>query len=193
MNGLLAGFATAPDLKRALEHLRAARIDAETYAPAPPEATKSNDVVVVSPATPSAQALPSASAAPGRSSVSPLPLIMFIAGMAGFVGFFALMTYANVVDYPLDIGGRPKFAWPTFVPIAFELGVLCAMVAGFVGFFVICRLPQLYDPIDECDALRGASRGAWFVAIRSDDAERAAHARAILEALHPASLDEFDA
>ena len=59
---------------------------------------------------------------------------------SGSSGFFLLMTYADVRAYPLDIGGRPKFAWPAFIPIAFELGVLCAMGAGFFGYF--CALPH---------------------------------------------------
>ena len=98
---------------------------------------------------------------------SPLPLLMFIAGMLGFVGFLLLMTYADVRAYPLDIGGRPKFAWPAFIPIAFELGVLCAMGAGFFGYFWLCRMPKLYEPVDDCDSLRAASRDGWFVAVRA--------------------------
>jgi hypothetical protein len=165
VNGLLAGFDSPQDLQHALERLWEAGIGAiETYTPAPLEEAASR---------------------------SPLPLVMFVAGMAGFVGFFSLMTYADVYAYPLDIGGRPTFAWPAFVPIAFELGVLCAMVAGFVGYFVICRLPRLYDPVDECDSFRRASRDGWFVAVRTGDPGRAAQARAIIEALHPASLEEF--
>ena len=93
---------------------------------------------------------------------SPLPLVMFIAGMLGFVGFLLLMTYADVRAYPLDIGGRPKFAWPAFVPIAFELGVLCAMGAGFFGYFFICRMPQLYDAVDACDTIK-ARIARWLV------------------------------
>jgi hypothetical protein len=167
MNGLLAGFDSPHDLQRALGRLREARIEVlETYTPAPLEE------------------------AGGGSS---LPLAMFAAGITGFVGFFLLMTYADVYAYPLDIGGRPTFAWPAFVPIAFEIGVLCAMVAGFFGYFVICRMPQLYDPVDECDSFRRASRDGWFVAIRSSDPERAAKARALVDTLHPASVEEFAA
>jgi hypothetical protein len=54
-------------------------------------------------------------------------------------------------------------------------------------------MPQLYDPGDECDSFRRASRDGWFLAIRTDDPERAAQARALLDALHPASVEEFAA
>jgi hypothetical protein len=152
-------------LQHALERLREARIESlETYTPAPLE---------------------------GEASSSSLPLAMFVAGVAGFVGVFLLMTYADVYAYPLDIGGRPEFAWPAFVPIAFEIGVLCAMVVGFFGYFVVCRMPQLYDPVDECDSVKRASREGWFVAIRSSDPERAARARALVDTLHPTSVEEF--
>ena len=167
MNGILAGFDTPQDLQRALAFLREARIEAlETYTPVPLEE---------------------------GAFGSPLPLAMFAAGIAGFVGFVLLMTYADVYAYPLDIGGRPTFAWPAFVPIAFEIGVLCAMVVGFFGYFMVCRMPQLYDPVDECDSFRRASRDGWFVAIRTTDPERAAQARALVDTLHPASVEEFAA
>jgi hypothetical protein len=165
MKGLLAGFESQAALHDALQRLAAADIaEVETYTPMPLGTSARN---------------------------SPLPLVMFTAGMLGFLGFFLLMTYADVRAYPLDVGGRPDFAWPTFVPIAFELGVLCAMTAGFVGYFVLCRMPHLYDPIDECDAMRRASRDGWFAAIRTDDPQRLARARSVLEGLQPMSLEDF--
>ena len=165
MKGVLAGFHTEYALQRALDRLAAEHVgNLETYTPV---------------------------ALNGQPKGSPLPLVMFVAGMMGFVGFFLLMTYADVWAYPLDIGGRPDFAWPSFVPIAFELGVLCAMGAGFVGYFVLCRMPRPYDPVDECDSFRRASRDGWFVAVRCPDPQRFVHAREVLDDLQPASVEEF--
>lgn len=130
---------------------------------------------------------------PSGRSRSSLPLWMFIAGVLGFAGFFVLMTFADVHAYPLNIGGRPKFAWPTFVPIAFELGVLCAMVTGFVGFFIVCRMPRLYDPIDECLAIPRATRDGWLLNISAQDERTLSAARVLLEPLAPVSIEEYSA
>jgi hypothetical protein len=165
MTGILAAFDTEHALRRAVERLRAEKIaEFETYTPA---------------------------ALDEDGSGSPLPLVMFVAAMLGLVFFFALMTYADVWNYPMNIGGRPKFAWPSFVPIAFELSALCAMSAGFFGYFIACRLPHLHDPIDECDSFREAMRDGWFVAVRSEEAERLSRARAVLDGLHPAVIEDI--
>lgn len=167
MNGLLAAFPTEEALEQALDRLRAeVHAGIETHTPQPLESD------------------------PPRSR---LPLVMLLAGLVGAFGTFGLEAYATMASYPINVGGRPYFSWPAYVPMAFEMGVLTAVGAGFFGFLIVNRLPALYDPIDESPAFRRASRDAFFVAVRTDDPQQAARAREVLDALAPIALEEFPA
>jgi hypothetical protein len=167
MRGVLAEFATERMLEEALARLRADGIEAiETYTP-------------------------KALAADETGNGSVLPLLIFIAGMFGACAMYALETYSDVVNWPVDIGGRPEFSWPAFVPIAFEVGILFAISTGFFGYLIINGLPKLWVPVDECVAMREAMRAGWIVAVSPANPADLARARRLLEALHPLSVEDI--
>ncbi|NNC94794.1 MAG: DUF3341 domain-containing protein [Chitinophagales bacterium] len=58
----------------------------------------------------------------------------FLFGLTGFTLALALMTWINYFNYPINFGGKPFFALPSFIPITFELTVLFASVGMVVTY-----------------------------------------------------------
>jgi hypothetical protein len=120
-----------------------------------------------------------------------VPLITLLGGLAGGAGAYVLQWYTAVVDYPIDAGGRPLHSWPAFVPGTFEITVLGAAIAAFVGMLALNGLPRLNHPIFNAPDFDLASRSRFFVALRaSDPAFEASEARALLESLSPIRVVE---
>lgn len=67
---------------------------------------------------------------------SRLPIAAFIFGCTGGVIAFSMLYYMLVHDWPLNIGGKPHFAVPDFIPITFEWTVLFSSYGmAFTYFF----------------------------------------------------------
>jgi hypothetical protein len=81
---------------------------------------------------------------------SPLPYVTFVFGATGFMLALGLQYWTSAVDWPLNVGGKPFFSWPAFVPVMFELTVLLAGLSTVAGMFVLNRLPNVtqkaFDP-----------------------------------------------
>lgn len=67
---------------------------------------------------------------------SRLPIAAFLFGITGTITAFTMIYYMLVQDWPMNIGGKPAFAFPDFIPVMFELTVLfCAFGMVFTFFY----------------------------------------------------------
>ena len=118
-----------------------------------------------------------------------LPALVFSAGIFGLAAGFFMQWYGAAVSYPLNIGGRPLASWPAFIPIAFEIAVLCAVASGFFGFFALARLPQPYQPIAALPGFERATQDRFFLIIDAADPRfDAARVVELIEEFSPCSV-----
>ncbi len=96
---------------------------------------------------------------------SRIPLITLAGGVAGGLTGFFMQWYAVVVSFPVNIGGRPPNSWPMFIPVTFEMAVLCAALAAVFGMLLANGLPSLYHPVFNAPCFDLATRDRYFLCV----------------------------
>jgi len=100
---------------------------------------------------------------------SPLPWIALGMGLLGTALGFILQWWVHTAAYPLVISGKPYFAWPAFIPITFEVGILFAALGAVFGMLGLNRLPMHYHPLFRSKVFERATDDAFFISIESWD------------------------
>lgn len=95
--------------------------------------------------------------------------IIFFGGLLGVTGGMGMMYYISAIDYPLNIGGRPLFSWPAFIPVAFECTVLIAAFGAVFGMLGLNGLPRPHHPIFDAENFERASQDRFFLCIEAED------------------------
>lgn len=122
-----------------------------------------------------------------------LPMLVLAGAMAGGIGGMILQYYLEVIFYPKNVGGRPLFSWPAFVPAAYEMTILLGSFTAVIGMLALNGLPQPYHPVFNVPQFRTASRDGFFLCIESDDPKfDLAGTRSFLETLSPIGVYEVE-
>lgn len=98
-----------------------------------------------------------------------LPVIILGGGITGFVGALVLQYWTTAVDYPINVGGRPLASWAAFIPVSFELTILCAALAAVLGMLALNGLPMPYHPVFNVPQFIRASQDRFFLLIEARD------------------------
>lgn len=98
-----------------------------------------------------------------------VPVIFFLGAVLGFFTGMGLQIYTSYVDYPLNIGGKPFFSWPSFFPVAYECTILFSALIGTISMIALNGLPLPYHPVFGAKGFDRASQDRFFLAVEAKD------------------------
>jgi Alternative complex III, ActD subunit len=100
---------------------------------------------------------------------SRLPLLVLLGGLAGLLAGYGLEYWASVIEYPMNVGGRPYHSWVSFIPPAFETTILFAALTAVLGMLALNGLPEPYHPVFNVPTFALATRDRFFICIEATD------------------------
>lgn len=98
-----------------------------------------------------------------------VPALTLVGGLVGAVVGYAIQYYPTVIDYPLNIGGRPLHSWPAFAVVTIEVAILVAALAAVFGMLALSGLPRPHHPVFNVPEFGLASQTRFFLCVPASD------------------------
>ena len=100
---------------------------------------------------------------------SKLGYLIGFMGMSGALFGFGLQSWIHSIEYPMNISGKPFFAYPAYAIITFELMVLFSAIGAVFGMMFFNRIPRFHHPVFYSEKFSDVSSDAFYVSIEVDD------------------------
>jgi molybdopterin-containing oxidoreductase family membrane subunit len=118
---------------------------------------------------------------------SRLPWVCFVLGLLGAASILLFQYWTTAISWPLNVGGKPWNSLPAFIPVTFEVMVLCAGVGTVVAFIWSSGLrPGRRSALSD---LR-VTNDRFALAIGMTAASNRASIEKLLAPSHPATFEE---
>lgn len=80
-----------------------------------------------------------------------IPWVTFIFGLTGCLFGLWFTWWTSAVDWPINIGGKPMWSLPAFIPVIFELTILFAALSSVATCFAANGLPKINPAVIDPD------------------------------------------
>jgi hypothetical protein len=98
-----------------------------------------------------------------RIRKSRLPWITLLGGVSGLLLSIGFQFYGAILDWPMNVGGKPDNSTLAFVPITFEIAVLAA---GLVTAAALLVRTRLFPGAHEQLFAQGVTDDTFAIALR---------------------------
>jgi hypothetical protein len=120
-----------------------------------------------------------------------VPLVTLIGAIIGGATGYLMQYWINVINYPINIGGKPFHSWPSFIVVTFEMTILFGGISAVFGMLALNGLPMPYHPVFNVPRFAFASKDRFFLIVfASDKKYDVEKTRQFLEGLNPKMLTE---
>jgi len=84
--------------------------------------------------------IPVHKAAKNVAGSSKLPTFAYFVGLVSMIAILGFLYYAAVVSWPLNFGGKPSNAFPSFIVVTLVLTILSVTVLSLFAFSISAKL-----------------------------------------------------
>jgi hypothetical protein len=116
--------------------------------------------------------------------------LVFFGGLSGIGAGLLLEWWTSTIAYPHNVGGKPLFSLPAFLPVFYECTILFAAFAATFGMLALNGLPKPHHPIFNSEAGQRASQDRFVLCIEATDPQfEREKVRAFMEGLGATSVE----